>query len=70
MAVVHALVTEHLQHLRLGFVAERLVQELSTGRFISPAENVLIFGPPGVGKPHQLRSLDSEQPYQRLAAQP
>jgi DNA replication protein DnaC len=25
---------------------------LATGRFISGAENVLIFGPPGVGKTH------------------
>jgi DNA replication protein DnaC len=115
-AVVHARVVEHLQRLRLGFVAERLdavlneaakreptyldfldqilrqeveakqrkrvvmgvqiahfpsiktleefefkfqpsidqrlVRELATGRFISAAENVLIFGPPGVGKTH------------------
>ena len=114
-AVVHARVVEHLQRLRLGFVAERLdavlneaakreptyldfdqvlrqeveakqrkrvamgvqiahfpgvktleefefkfqpsidqrlVRELATGRFISSAENVLIFGPPGVGKTH------------------
>jgi DNA replication protein DnaC len=114
--VVHARVVEHLQRLRLGFVAERvdailneaakreptyldflddvlrqevdakqrkrvamgvqiahfpgiktleefefkfqpsidqrLVRELATGRFISAAENVLIFGPPGVGKTH------------------
>jgi DNA replication protein DnaC len=115
-AVVHARVVEHLQRLRLGFVAERLdavlneaakreptyldfldqilrqevdakqrkrvamgvqiahfpsvktleefefkfqpsidqrlVRELATGRFISSAENVLVFGPPGVGKTH------------------
>ena len=115
-AVVHARVVEHLQRLRLGFVAERLdavlneaakreptyldfldqilrqeveakqrkrvamgvqiahfpsvkaleefefkfqpsidqrlVRELATGRFISSAENVLIFGPPGVGNTH------------------
>ena len=30
----------------------KLVRELATGRFIAGAENVLIFGPPGVGKPH------------------
>jgi len=115
-AIAHARVVEHLQRLRLGFVAERLdavlneaakreptyldfldqilrqevdakqrkriamgvqiahfptvktleefefkfqpsidqrlVRELATGRFISSAENVLIFGPPGVGKTH------------------
>src|SRR5256885_16020072 len=31
-------------------VDQRLVRELATGRFISQAENVLLFGPPGVGK--------------------
>jgi DNA replication protein DnaC len=30
----------------------RLVQELATGRFIANAENVMLFGPPGVGKTH------------------
>jgi DNA replication protein DnaC len=33
-------------------VDERLVRELATGRFIASGENVLIFGPPGVGKTH------------------
>jgi DNA replication protein DnaC len=28
------------------------VRELATGRFIAGAENVLMFGPPGVGKTH------------------
>src|SRR5688572_32987681 len=30
----------------------KLVKELATGRFIATAENVLLFGPPGVGKTH------------------
>jgi DNA replication protein DnaC len=33
-------------------VDQRLVRELATGRFLAQAENVLIFGPPGVGKTH------------------
>jgi DNA replication protein DnaC len=31
---------------------QKLVRELATGRFIAGAENVLLFGPPGVGKTH------------------
>jgi DNA replication protein DnaC len=33
-------------------VDERLIRELSTGNFIAHGQNVLIFGPPGVGKTH------------------
>jgi DNA replication protein DnaC len=33
-------------------IDQPLVRELATGRFISAAENVLVFGPPGVGKTH------------------
>lgn len=33
-------------------VDQKLVRELATGRFVAGAENVLLFGPPGVGKTH------------------
>ncbi len=33
-------------------IDHKLVRELATGRFIAGAENVLMFGPPGVGKTH------------------
>ncbi len=33
-------------------VDQRLIRELATGRYIALAENVLLFGPPGVGKTH------------------
>lgn len=33
-------------------VDQKLVRELATGRFIAERENVLLFGPPGVGKTH------------------
>ena len=31
---------------------QRLVQELATSRFVANGENVILFGPPGVGKTH------------------
>jgi hypothetical protein len=45
------------QRLRLEFqpsVDQKLVRELAVDRYVANAENVLIFGPPGVGKrqPH------------------
>lgn len=33
-------------------VDERLIRELSGGRFLANGENVILFGPPGVGKTH------------------
>jgi DNA replication protein DnaC len=33
-------------------VDSKLVKELAMGRFIANAENVMLFGPPGVGKTH------------------
>lgn len=33
-------------------VDQKLVRELTTGRYVVGAENVLLFGPPGVGKTH------------------
>lgn len=33
-------------------IDSKLVRELATGRFIANGENVLLFGPPGVGKTH------------------
>ena len=33
-------------------IDQKLVRELATGHFITGAENVLMFGPPGVGKTH------------------
>lgn len=33
-------------------IDQRLVRELATGRFVASGENVLLFGPPGVGKTH------------------
>jgi DNA replication protein DnaC len=33
-------------------VDPKLVRELATGRFVANAENVILFGPPGVGKTH------------------
>lgn len=33
-------------------VDRTLVRELATGRFVANSENVLLFGPPGVGKSH------------------
>jgi DNA replication protein DnaC len=33
-------------------IDQRLVRELATGRFVAECQNVLLLGPPGVGKTH------------------
>ena len=38
-------------------VNERQVRELATGRFVAHGENVLLLGPPGVGKTHLAGAL-------------
>jgi DNA replication protein DnaC len=30
----------------------KVIRELATGRFLADADNVLLLGPPGVGKTH------------------
>ena len=38
-------------------IDQKLIRELETGRFIANGENVLLLGPPGVGKTHLAISL-------------
>ena len=45
-------------------VDQRLVRELATARFLAQAENVLIFGAPGVGKTHL--AISSAAPSSKL----
>ena len=53
--IAHFPTTKSLDDFDFKFqpgVDQKLIRELSTGRFVHTAENVLLFGPPGVGKTH------------------
>jgi len=53
--IAHFPVVKTLEEFEFKFqpsIDAKLVRELATGRFIAGAENVLLFGPPGVGKTH------------------
>lgn len=53
--IAHFPTTKTLDEFEFKFqpsIDQRLVRELATGRFLEQAENVLFFGPPGVGKTH------------------
>lgn len=53
--IAHFPVVKTLEDFDFKFqpsIDQKLVRELATGRFMANAENVLVFGPPGVGKTH------------------
>jgi DNA replication protein DnaC len=53
--IAHFLSVKTLDEFDFKFqpsIDHKLVRELATGRLIAGAENVLMFGPPGVGKTH------------------
>lgn len=53
--IAHFPVVKTLDDFEFKFqpsIDAKLVRELATGRFVASAENVLLFGPPGVGKTH------------------
>jgi DNA replication protein DnaC len=55
MQIAHFPAVKTLDEFEFAFqpsLDQRLVRELATTRFIANAENVLLFGPPGVGKTH------------------
>lgn len=53
--IAHFPVVKTLEEFDFKFqpsVDSKLVRELATGHFLAQADNVLLFGPPGVGKTH------------------
>ena len=53
--IAHVPTVKTLEEFEFKFqpsIDAKLVRELATGRFIAGAENVLMLGPPGVGKTH------------------
>ncbi len=49
-----------LDQFEFGFqpsLSERQIQELATLRFVAHGENILLLGPPGVGKPQPMHYL-------------
>lgn len=53
--IAHFPVVKTLEDFDFKFqpsIDQKLVRELASGRFIANAENILVFGPPGVGKTH------------------
>ena len=53
--IAHFSAVKTLEEFEFKFqpsIDQKLVRELATGRFVAGAENVLMFGPPGVGKTH------------------
>jgi len=55
LKIAHFPAVKTLEEFEFKFqpsVDQRLVRELVTGRFLAAADNVLIFGAPGVGKTH------------------
>jgi len=55
MQIAHFPAVKTLDDFEFAFqpsLDQRLIRELATSRFVANAENVLLFGPPGVGKTH------------------
>jgi DNA replication protein DnaC len=55
MQIAHAPAVKTLDVFEFEFqpsLDQKLIRELATSRYVANAENVLLFGPPGVGKTH------------------